>query len=159
MYTVLWLRFLYCDWGFCAVTEVFVLWLRFFLPWLRFFRAFSSVCKANVRVKLAKTGHGHHPTIFFVLFGCYLCCTMYCLCVNVYCHRMETQLQLINISYLIFTVLTLLLSVLYGSQNRQRLLLYTSLTDWFFITVVESVYSAVRTDSLYKADYVLSLKV
>jgi hypothetical protein len=27
-----------------------------------------------------------------------------------------------------------------------------------FITVVESVYSAVRTDSLYKADYVSSLK-
>ena len=27
-----------------------------------------------------------------------------------------------------------------------------------FITVVESVYSAVRTDSLYKADYVWSLK-
>ena len=23
------------------------------------------------------------------------------------------------------------LSVLYGSQNRQRILLYTSLTDWF----------------------------
>jgi len=45
-------------------------------------------------------------------------------------------------------------SVLYGSQNRQRPLLYTSLIDWFFITVVESVYSAVRTDSIYKADYV-----
>jgi hypothetical protein len=44
------------------------------------------------------------------------------------------------------------MSVLYGYQNRQRLLLYTS---WLaFITVVESVYSAVRTDSLYKADYV-----
>jgi len=27
-----------------------------------------------------------------------------------------------------------------------------------FINVVESVYSAVRTDSLYKADYVSSLK-
>jgi len=27
-----------------------------------------------------------------------------------------------------------------------------------FITVVESVYSAVRTDSLYKGDYVSSLK-
>ena len=40
----------------------------------------------------------------------------------------------------------------YGSQNRQRLLLYTSLTDLVFITVVESVYSAVRTESLYKAD-------
>jgi len=24
---------------------------------------------------------------------------MYCLCVNVYCHRVTTQLQLINISY------------------------------------------------------------
>jgi len=31
-----------------------------------------------------------------VLFGCYLCCSMYCLCVNVYCHRVTTQLQLIN---------------------------------------------------------------
>jgi len=30
--------------------------------------------------------------------------------------------------------------------------------NWLtFITVVESVYSAVRTDSLYKADYVWSL--
>jgi hypothetical protein len=50
------------------------------------------------------------------------------------------------------------LSVLYGSQNKQRLLLYTLLTDWFFITVVKSVYSAVRTYSLYKADYVSSFK-
>ena len=50
------------------------------------------------------------------------------------------------------------LSVLYGSQNRQRPFLYTSLAAWFFITVVERVYSAVRTDSLYKADYVSSLK-
>jgi len=32
------------------------------------------------------------------LFVCYLCCSMYCLCVNVYCHRVTTQLQLINIS-------------------------------------------------------------
>jgi len=31
-------------------------------------------------------------------------------------------------------------------------LLYTSLTDWFFITVVESVYRVVRTESLCKAD-------
>jgi len=50
------------------------------------------------------------------------------------------------------------LSVLYGSQNRQRLLLYTLLTRLVFITAVESVYSAVRADSLYKADYVWSLK-
>jgi len=32
------------------------------------------------------------------------------------------------------------------------------LTDWFFITVVESVYCAVRAHSLYKADYVYSSK-
>jgi len=32
---------------------------------------------------------------------------------------------------------------------------FKGLTDWFFfITVVESVYSAVRTDFLSKADYV-----
>jgi hypothetical protein len=59
------------------------------------------------QVKLAKTGHEPHSTtlvyicvvrmLLFVLFGCYLCCSMYCLCVNVYCHRMTTQLQLINI--------------------------------------------------------------
>jgi hypothetical protein len=34
--------------------------------------------------------------LLFVLFGCYLCCSMYCLCVNVYGHRVTTQLQLIN---------------------------------------------------------------
>jgi len=47
---------------------------------------------------LAKTGHGPHSSIVFVLFGCYLCCSKYCLCVNVYCHRVTTQLLLINIS-------------------------------------------------------------
>jgi hypothetical protein len=32
--------------------------------------------------------------------------------------------------------------------------------NWFvFITVVESVYSAVRSDSIYNSDYVLSLMV
>ena len=31
-----------------------------------------------------------------MLFSCYLCCSMYCLCVNVYRHRVTTQLELIN---------------------------------------------------------------
>jgi len=59
------------------------------------FLCFFLSCKANARVKLAKTGHGPHSTILvvFVLFGCYLCCSMYCLYVNVYCHRVTTQLQ------------------------------------------------------------------
>jgi hypothetical protein len=44
------------------------------------------------------------------------------------------------------------LSVLYGSQNKQRVLSYKILTHWFCITEMESVYSAVRTESLYKTE-------
>ena len=44
-------------------------------------------CKANARVILAKTGHGPHSSkivvLYYVLFVLY--CSMYCLCVNVYC--------------------------------------------------------------------------
>jgi len=46
-------------------------------------------------------------------------------------------------------VLTLRLYVLYGSQNKQHLSPYTTLTDWCCVTEVESVYSAVRAESLY----------
>jgi hypothetical protein len=35
-----------------------------------------------------------------MLFGCYLCCSIYCLCVNVYCHWVTTKLQLIYILYI-----------------------------------------------------------
>ena len=71
-----------------AHTEVF---LRFFLS-----------CKANARVKLAKTGHGPHSSkklcvlciICFVSF----CVLFVCKCVLYYCHRVDTQLQLTNIS-------------------------------------------------------------
>jgi len=48
--------------------------------------------------------------------------------------------------------LTLLLCVLYGSRSRQRLLPYTALADWFCINEVESVYCAVRAESLYTTD-------
>jgi hypothetical protein len=44
------------------------------------------------------------------------------------------------------------------SEQRAAFAVYA--IDWLVsVTVVESVYSAVRTDSLYKADYVSSLKV
>ena len=43
------------------------------------------------------------------------------------------------------------LCVLYGSQNKQELLPYTALPDWFSITVVECVHYAVWTEFLYKA--------
>jgi len=51
-----------------------------------------------------------------------------------------------------YMVLPLGISVLHGSHNKQRLLLYTSLAYWFCITEVENVYCAVRTESLYKTD-------
>jgi hypothetical protein len=38
---------------------------------------------------------------YFIFYCCYLCCSGYCLCVNVYCHRVTTQLQLINIYYIL----------------------------------------------------------
>jgi hypothetical protein len=43
--------------------------------------------------------------LVFIKFSqyCYLCCSFYCLCVNVYCHRVTTQLLLINIMYHIAT--------------------------------------------------------
>jgi hypothetical protein len=77
-----------------------VLWLRFFLPWLKFFRAFSSVVR-HIQGKTRKDGA--RPALFHI--SLHLCCSvvicvvMCCLCVNVYCHRVTTQLRLINISY------------------------------------------------------------
>jgi hypothetical protein len=47
---------------------------------------------------------------------------------------------------------TLRLCVLYGSQNKQQLLHYKNIKRLFFISEVESVYSVVRTESLYKTD-------
>jgi len=51
-----------------------------------------------------------------------------------------------------YMVLTLCLCVFYGPQNKLRFLSRTVLTDWFFVTEVESVYCAVRVESLYKTD-------
>ena len=45
-------------------------------------------------------------------------------------------------------VITLHLCVLYGYQNKTANFAFESLTDWFFITEVGSVYSAVRTEFL-----------
>jgi hypothetical protein len=58
----------------------------------------------------------------------------------------------------ILHVAHIVLSVLYGSQNKQQMLTYTTSTDLFFINEVESVYCAVRTESLYKTDYVPFLR-
>ena len=50
-------------------------------------------------------------------------------------------------------LLTLRLCAVYhGSQNKQRLLPYTTLKVYIFITELESVYCAVRTEPLYETD-------
>jgi len=74
------------------------------------FPCFFLSCKANARVKPAKTGHGPHSSKIFVLlyvlfvlcrsvyFVCACVCVCVCECVLYYCHRLATQLQLTNIS-------------------------------------------------------------
>ena len=71
-------------------------------------------CKANARVKPAKTGHGPHSSYF--LCSMYFCVVLsivcfvslsvlfVCICVLNYCHRVATQLQL-NISYIIYYII------------------------------------------------------
>jgi hypothetical protein len=92
-----------CGNIYCILTEVFLNLTEVFLTLTEVFPCFFRSCKANARVKLAKTGHGPHSStlvcicvvrLLFVL-------SMYCLCVNVYCHRLTTQLQLLNIIYYI----------------------------------------------------------
>jgi hypothetical protein len=93
---------------FCLTKSFFTAYFEVFLISLiatQVFPCFFLSCKANCRVKLAKTGHGPHSSqlvicvvlLLFVLFYVLFVCN----CVLYYCHRVATQLQLINISYLI----------------------------------------------------------
>jgi len=55
--------------------------------WTEVFPCFILSCKANARVKPAKTGRSPHSSKILVLFSVLfvLCRSVYCLCVNVYC--------------------------------------------------------------------------
>ena len=64
------------------MTEVFLNLTEVFLTLTEVFPCFFLSCKANARVKLAKTGHGpHSSTLVFVLFGCYDLCWSVVICV------------------------------------------------------------------------------
>jgi hypothetical protein len=71
---------------------------------------FSLSCKANARVKPAKTGHGQHSSkfvvcvvLFVILIVLLLIKLFYvffvCKCVLYHCHRVSIQLQLTIVSY------------------------------------------------------------
>jgi glucan phosphoethanolaminetransferase (alkaline phosphatase superfamily) len=71
------------------------------------FDTIEYIIRTNESIKYIK-GHGPQPSTLFVilgLFDCYLCCSVYCLCLNVYCHRVTTQLQLINIIIIIIIII------------------------------------------------------
>jgi hypothetical protein len=66
---------------YCTLTEVFLNLTEVFLTLTEVFPCFFLSCKANIRVKLAKTGHGPHSStlvcvvrllfvLFYVLFVC-----------------------------------------------------------------------------------------
>ena len=97
---LLWSMYSYCSSMYCYCCLCILIVVYVFLD-AEVFPCFFLGCKPNARVILAKTGHSPHSSkivvLLYVLFVLY--CSMYCLCVNVYCHRVTTQLQLTYISY------------------------------------------------------------
>jgi len=88
----------------CTLTDVLLNLTEVFHTMTEGFRCFFLSCKVNTRVKLVKRGHGPHSStlvvicvvrLLFVLFYVLLVCK----CVLYCCHRLTTQLKLINISY------------------------------------------------------------
>jgi len=92
MYIYIYIIYIYNV--YCTLTEVFINLTEVSLTLIEVFPCFFLSCKANARVKLAKTGHGPHSSTLFVICVVRLLfvLSMYCLCVNVYCHRVTTQL-------------------------------------------------------------------
>jgi hypothetical protein len=78
------------------------------LPWLRFFRAFSSVVKQMSGCNSQRRGTARTLPKFlcFSMYCLFLCRSVLfvCKCVLYYCHRVSTQLQLTDISSIIYHI-------------------------------------------------------
>ena len=113
IFLLLWLYILIVCLCMTTVTEVFP--------------CFFFSCKANARVKPAKTGHGHHSSKIFVcsmyfcvvlcivcLFYVFLCCFMYfCLFYVFLCCFMYFCVVLCIVCFVSFSVLFVCICVLY----------------------------------------------
>jgi hypothetical protein len=99
------------------------------LPWLRFIRAFSSVARQMPGYNSQRRGTTRTlPYLSCSMYCLFLCCSVYCLflcrsvlfvckCVVYNCHRVATQLQLINISMSIFCFIVLFCVLFYVSMG------------------------------------------
>ena len=87
------------------------------------FPCFFLSCKANARVKPAKTRQGPHSSqicvVLYIVRFVSFCVLFACICVLYYCHRVATQLQLTNIS--IYLKVNACLSLENGEQLKVQL--------------------------------------
>jgi hypothetical protein len=88
-YSCLILQFMYFSvmsmYSYCTFMYLYRVSWHSSITLTEVFPCFFLNCEANARVKPAKMGHGPHSSKF-------LCCSMYCLCVNVYCTTANRRL-------------------------------------------------------------------
>ena len=112
-----------------------------------------TICTAQWSLYVPYSGHHMYRTVVTI------CTVQWSLYVPYSGHYMYHTVVTICTTSLTFNNSTfcptqLYLCVLCGSQNKQPLFPYTTLTDWFFVTETVSVYCAVRTECLNNPDYI-----
>jgi hypothetical protein len=93
-----------CNLSLSMIMYYHMLYIYLLATLTEVFLCFFFICKANARLKLAKTGHGLHSSKLVVicvvlLLFVLLYVLFVCKCVLCYCHWMSTKWQLTNISF------------------------------------------------------------